>query len=137
MDLNNAEFEVGDKHIIFNGAAPLPGCPDNWDEAHKWQDEANVNKDKDEEPTWSFDCGYKLDFDGSLITISSRFYPPAKYYGATWDGSVTIYFAGKEIEKKGFDCKTIDELKEQVEKYVSDFRNEFNEFLGMRAQKSS
>jgi hypothetical protein len=29
-----------------------------WDNAKEWQDKANEHKGEDEEPTWSWDCGY-------------------------------------------------------------------------------
>ncbi len=103
--------------IIMNGGNPLEGCPKDWDEAKLIQEQLNEHKDEDE-PQWKFDCGFKLDYDGSIITIGSRFYPPKTHYGATWDGTVNVYFMGKEIKEKKFDCPTLDELKKQVEAYV-------------------
>jgi hypothetical protein len=103
--------------IIINGGDALPGCPNDWDEAKVIQDKLNEGKDEDE-PNWSFDCGFKLDFDGSIIKISSRFYPPKTNYGATWDGTVHVYFMGKEIKNMKFDCPTLEELKIQVEAYA-------------------
>jgi hypothetical protein len=86
--------------IIINGGNPLEGCPKDWDEAKLIQKQLNEHKDEDE-PQWSFDCGFKLDFDGSIVTIGSRFYPPKTHYGAT-----------------RFDCSALDELKKEVEAYV-------------------
>lgn len=57
--------------IIINGGEPLEGCPPSWELANRWQKDANANK-SDDEPRWSFDCGFKLDFDGSLLDVSSR-----------------------------------------------------------------
>ena len=39
----------------------------NWESARKWEEK--VNNDKTEsEPKWSWDCGFKLDFDGEIIS---------------------------------------------------------------------
>ncbi len=75
--------------VIFNGGNPLPGSPESWEEAHRWEESANEEKDGLHEPHWKFDCGFKLDFDGPLLDISSRFYPPANYYVSEvgWEGA--------------------------------------------------
>lgn len=109
--------------IIVNGGDPLPGCPENWDEARLIENKFNNGKKEGYEPLWDFDCGFKLDFDGPLMSVSGRFYPPKEHYGATWDGSVTVYILDKEYSKKQFDCKTIEELKNQVEEYVYGIAN--------------
>lgn len=108
--------------IIINGGNALPGCPNDWDEARLIELKLNNGVEKDDAEygalRWSFDCGFKLDFDGSLVRISSRFYPPKTHSGATWDGTVNVYFIGKQIKEKKFDCPTLEELKQQVETYV-------------------
>jgi hypothetical protein len=38
----------------------------DWNEARDWEKKANKNKEEHMEPKWSFDCGFKLDFDGSF-----------------------------------------------------------------------
>lgn len=103
--------------IIMNGGNPLPGCPENWDQANKIIEKLNAGKGSGD-PQWSFDCGYKLDFDGGLLRISSRFYPPKTHYGSTWDGTVSVYFMEDEVEKNKFDFNTLDELTTEVEKFV-------------------
>jgi hypothetical protein len=113
--------------IIFNGGNPLKGCPTSWEEANKWIEEANG--ENEDGPLWSFDCGFKLDYDGSLLSISSRFYPPTTHGGPTWDGRVTLLFLDKEIREKKFDCKTLDELKAQVEAYVKELEIELTKQL--------
>jgi hypothetical protein len=118
--------------IIINGGPPMPGCPKSWEEAHEWEENSNKNKRDDYEPRWHFDCGYKLDFDGPLFHVLSRFYPPKKYYGDTWDGDVEIYFFDEVIAKKSFDEKTLDNLKVAVEKYISNLKAEFIEFWNTR-----
>jgi len=115
--------------IIINGGNQLEGCPSDWDEAKKIQEKLNEGKEEFGVPNWRFDCGFKLDFDGALMSVSSRFYPPKTHYGATWDGSVTISFMGKKFEEKKFDCQTLDELKNQVEGYVNSFGEKLRSLL--------
>lgn len=103
---------------IINGGNPLTGCPTDWAEAEALINSFNEGKEEGEEPKWSFDCGFKLDFDGPLLRISSRFYPPKTHYGPTWDGTVTLYFLDEQISEKKFDCQSIEELRDQVESYV-------------------
>jgi hypothetical protein len=105
--------------VILNGGNALNGCPLSWEEAGQWEKSANLDKDEFDEPLWKFDCGFKLDFDGPVLRVSSRFYPPKTHYGPTWDGNVTVYILGKEVEKKSFDCKTLNELKAEVEQYIT------------------
>lgn len=105
--------------IIMNGGNQLEGCPKDWDEAKLIEEKLNDDKDEDEpQPRWRFDCGFRLDFDGELIRVSSRFYPPKTHYGATWDGTVSVYFLNKKVSEKKFDCATLEELHKQVENYV-------------------
>ncbi len=112
-------IKTGNGTMIMNGGNPLKGCPENWDDARAWETAQNKDKNDGYEPIWSFDCGFKLDFDGPLLSVSSRFYPPKTHYGPKWDGTVSVLFLGKTIKKQEFECPTIDELKEQVEKYVA------------------
>jgi len=102
--------------IIINGGNPLPGCPTDWEQAKIIQ--KHLNKDKIT-PKWEFDCGFKLDCDGPIVEVSSRFYPPTTHGGSTWDGYVHIYFFGEEIEKKKFDCLSLEELQIQVGQYIN------------------
>jgi hypothetical protein len=45
----------------------------NWDNARKWQENANKIKNIHNEPKWKWDSSFKLDFDGALLSINSRF----------------------------------------------------------------
>lgn len=108
--------------VVFSGGNPLGNCPKNWDEAKEWIEKANENKE-DFQAEWSFDCGFKLDYDGGVVSISSRFYPPKSFYGKTWDGSSTVYVKGKEVAKKKFDCNTFPELVNSVEKFYSEIED--------------
>ena len=104
--------------IIINGGNPLPGCPESYEEANEWANKANENKDEYDVPRWSFDCGFKLDFDGSLLCISSRFYPPKTHYGPQWDGTVSIMKGDVTLFEKEFETNSLDDLRVQVEEYV-------------------
>ena len=104
--------------MIFNGGNPLEGCPDNFEQADSWADKANEEK-TEYEPKWSFDCGFKLDFDGPIVNVSSRFYPPKTHYGPKWDGTVTVSILWKTAIEKKFECETLDELRVEVEKYMN------------------
>ncbi len=91
-----------------------------WDNAHKWAKE--VNKNSNNICEWSWDCGFKLDYDGCLCSISSRFYPPHKSsaeYGK-YHGTITVIVAEEDIHKKEVEADTLDELKNLVEQYVED-----------------
>lgn len=92
----------------------------NWDNAHKWEEISNETKD-DIEPTWSWDCGFKLDYDGSLLSVSSRFYPPHKNDGNYWQGELSIKLLGEVIQVKEFKEDTLDILKVEVDKYMSSY----------------
>lgn len=111
---------------IINGGNPLNDCPTNSDDANKWQNLANEEDPDCEDsnpfnmfrPKWRWDCGFKLDYDGGMLSISSRFYPPKTHYGETWDGTVGVYLLGEMIREKKFDCETLEQLKQEVEGYV-------------------
>jgi hypothetical protein len=92
-----------------------------WDFAKVWQLKANEKKEVHNEPKWSWDCGFKLDFDGSILSISSRFYPPHKNAGDLWEGTLKVYFFDEEILEKEFKSDTLDELKVEVEKFTKDY----------------
>jgi hypothetical protein len=91
-----------------------------WNAAHKWQEQAN---EEDDLIKWSWDCGLKLDYDGDVCRISSRFYPPhkssaeyGKYHGTI---SVMIGDAEEYLHEHKIEAETLDELQNMVEGYVS------------------
>jgi hypothetical protein len=96
----------------------------NWVNAKAWEDKSNEGKDIWSEPKWSWDCNFKLDFDGSLLRISSRFYPPHKNAGNWWEGSVGAVFLDEKLLRKEFKCDTLDELKIEVEKFTKQFADD-------------
>jgi len=92
-----------------------------WDAAYKWQEEANKENGLIK---WSWDCGLRLDYDGDVCRISSRFYPPHKSsaeYGK-YSGTIEVMIGdGYEyIHKHKVEAETLDELKSLVEVYVSE-----------------
>ena len=99
--------------FVFNGGEPLKDCPVDWDAAKEWEMHANHGKD---DLLWSFDCGFKLDFDGSLVRISSRFYPPKSHQGDKWDGTLTVTVGETDLKEIKFECDTLEALKVDVEK---------------------
>lgn len=92
-----------------------------WDAAQKWLEEAN---EEDSIMKWTWDCGLKLDYDGTVCRISSRFYPPhktsadyGKYYGTI---TVTMGETREAIHEHEIEAATLDELKRETEEYVSE-----------------
>ena len=126
---------VGGQTVIIYGGDPLPGCPTDWDSASEWAKQVNGDK-FESKPVWEWDCGFKLDFEGPLINVSSRFYPPKSHYGATWDGTVTIgtTLGNASIEKK-FDCPTLEELHRQVTEFVHGFAASLEQAFVVAAEK--
>lgn len=114
--------------LIINGGEPMCGCPKNWDEAKIIEDKLN-EKNEVYDPQWKFDCGFKLDFDGRLVSISSRFYPPKSHYGMTWDGTVSIEIGNVLIKEQKFYCKTLIELQIEVEGFVNEFKVKMQNLL--------
>jgi hypothetical protein len=92
----------------------------DWDHAFEIAEEFNLDKEEFE-PKWTWDCNYKLDFDGPLVVVTSRFYPPTPSYGEGWDGSVYIQLGDEPlIPKKEFKEDNLEDLKDKVEAYVKE-----------------
>jgi len=133
--MKSNELTIGNHHIIFNGGDGIDDCPKDWDEAEKIQKEFNKPyEDKYGDIAygsihWRFDCGYKLDFDGGLVRVSSRFYPPKTGYGKGWDGNSTVYLLNKQIVEKEFKCDTLKQLKEQVDLFIKEMVDKIEETL--------
>jgi hypothetical protein len=100
--------------IIFNGGDPIKDCPVDWPTAREWEDAANKGSKQSECPIWRFDCGFKLDFDGPIVSFESRFYPPKTHNRPKWDGSVRVLVLGKQVTEKAFRCETLQDLHTQV-----------------------
>jgi hypothetical protein len=114
MDLQEFKNKIDNRDLWGNNEK------ENWYLANKWCEERNDNLG--EAVKWSFDCGFKLDFDGALLFASSRFYPPHKShedYGK-WQGNITFILLGEKIHQKEVEANTLDEIANSTEKYVKD-----------------
>mgnify|MGYP006174712725 FL=1 len=67
--------------------------------------------------------GFKLDFDGAILRVTSRFYPLKSHYGKTWDGTIIVCIFDKEVHEEKCDCETLEQLKTKVEKYTEGLRS--------------
>lgn len=91
-----------------------------WENANNWIEK--INRDKsDYEPKWKWDCNFKLDFDGGLISVTSRFYPPNKNKSKKWEGTLSIIILDTTITKKSFINEDLDKLKEEVEIFIKHY----------------
>lgn len=87
------------------------------DNAQQWTDTANKNKRNSfPEPQWSWDCGLKLDYDGGILHVSSRFYQSDD---DIFDGSVSFLIGDTELFCKEFPRRHIDVLREDVDRHVA------------------
>jgi len=87
-----------------------------YDAANEWAEQSNQD---DNLCKWSWDVGLKLDYDGEICTISSRFYPPHKNsaeYGK-YDGIITVLLGEDEIHNYKIEAETLNELKTKAEEY--------------------
>lgn len=95
--------------------------------AHEWAEDRNernaspVYSGVSKEVMWSWDCGLKIDYDGSLIEVSSRFYPPHKSHAdyGKYSGTVSIFAGGEVFEEKEFEADTLEGLATAAEQYVA------------------
>jgi hypothetical protein len=101
----NVYQSINGTTVIINGGDPEKDCPKTWEEAYAIEAKMNEGKQENCEPLWDFDCGFKLDFDGPLVKVSSRFYPPKSFDSKIWDGSVQIYMGNTDLCLREFnDC---------------------------------
>jgi len=109
--------------IIFNGGSPLQGCPKTFEEHIEWVEKANTGKDEDciHQPMWGTDCGFKTDYDGPLVYVSSRFYPPKSHYGPKWDGAISIMLFDDEIIRQEIEADSFEDLVKKTESFVQSF----------------
>lgn len=111
---------MNNNKIIINGGNPLldTDFPKSWEAAHEWEEKTNEGIDEFCNPKWKFDCGFKLDFDGPIVSVSSRFYPPTDFYGPGWDGEIDIRVLDKTVYSEKVNCKNLDELKIAVDRII-------------------
>lgn len=80
-------------------------------------------------PVFTSDCGYKLDFDGPLMTVSSRFWPPKQAYGEMWDGGIQVLFMDNKLLEKEFSDKTFEGLTSKIIKYTQNLDKTIKKIL--------
>lgn len=130
MEQNNIFLAEDGTIIVFNGGNPLPGCFETDEEAIAFCKKQNTNYDnRFEAPIWTYDCGYKLDFDGPLLRISSRFYPPTTHFGPKWDGKMQVMLMSKEIATYSLEADSADELAERVHQKRDEILKKLETFL--------
>ncbi len=102
-----------------------------WPFADEWAKQRNDNCEDLTELEWSWDCGLKLDYDGSILKVLSRFYPPHKSHAdyGLYHGDVDFYIVGVKIFSKSFEAKTLDVLCNQVETYVLQRQHQIADFI--------
>ena len=93
----------------------------NWDNARAWEKKANIEHEDNGFPKWSFDCGFKLDYDGGLLSVESRFYPPHMNNHDGWEGGVRINLLFDNLIEKTFKTDSLDDLKDQVEDFLKGY----------------
>lgn len=103
----------------------------NWDIATKWLSHINSGKlETYEQPHWSFDCNFKLDFDGPFLRWNSRFYRELKAGEWLWSGDVDLMFKdGQVTPTQSFVDKELTTLISDVEKYVADVESKIVEAI--------
>lgn len=92
----------------------------DWEAAEQFEKSANEGKAIYLEPEWKFDCGFKLDFDGGIVVISSRFYPPVRQQAVAradrkWDGEIKVLILGELIHAEQIEEATLEQLRVKVE----------------------
>lgn len=65
MELSEFKKKLDNREFLGGNSKEM------WDAAYKWQEQANKHNRLIK---WSWDCGLKLDYDGDVCRISSRFY---------------------------------------------------------------
>jgi hypothetical protein len=100
-----------------------------WEVAHQWEDRVNEARNEFEEPVWSWDCNFKLDFDGPLMSVNSRFYPGHKtneffqngHDG--WKGWVEIRVGPNSVERREFCEESPEAIRVAVEAHIEAWQN--------------
>lgn len=121
-DMNTEDF----KHKLDNRQVNL--SQEHWNAGKRLTEVVN-EATKDNNVKWSFDFNYKIDYDGALISISSRFWPPHKHHinHPGYSGTSSLIFwpkyditdQGRKVKiEKEFEAETFDELVSKVESWV-------------------
>jgi hypothetical protein len=98
--------------------------------AEAWAKVANGEKEKFTHPLWNWDCGFKLDLDGPIVSLESRFYPPARNGTGLWNGGMRLRLLDEIVDQVEISAATLDELKvkadAQILKFVEDLKAHYN-----------
>jgi len=100
----------------------------NLEEIESWIETVNKDKDPQSGPYWACDYGLKLDFDGPLVRVNSRFYTVRRKDKKTWEGEVQILLLYTELARKAFKADTKEKLRELVEEYIDTVANTLSAF---------
>lgn len=76
---------------------------------------------------WLKDCQGKEDYDGTLLSVSSRYWPGNYRDDGRPSAESQIIFLGSTIAEKDFDGDTKQEVQQAVEAWVSEKVEEFRE----------
>lgn len=101
----------------------------DWKQAEAWEVLANADEGTNPGIEWKWDCFFKLDYDGELLSVSSRFYPPGRNKSGGWEGDVCIYLMDDDVSRRSFCCPDLDILKNEVELYVKEYAQKVKEAL--------
>ncbi len=93
----------------------------SWEESTLWEAKVNAGK-ADNELKWKWDCNFKLDFDGGLVSVESRFYPPSYHKEGLWTGTLRVKVLRDYVLQKEFEGKTLEHLHEQVESFIKHYK---------------
>lgn len=101
---------------------PMP-----WHDAIKWKKQANEGKDHNScgtlaFPNWSWGCSFRLDYDGGIVRLNSRFWPesPDDTKEPLWNGVCHFSIFDVNIIEKTFPNTQLDQLRIDVETWVNE-----------------
>lgn len=111
----------------------IPDWPLTWDRAYRWANFANRDKPEFGVPKWKWDCGFKLDFDGPLLRVYSRFYKVS----AGWRGSTDLMIGDETVIEEEFICGTREELRQKVELKTEEWTQRVKELFTQENEAAS
>ena len=86
---------------------------------------------------WDWTCQAKLNYDGNIVTVSSRFYPKhnleqTELHG--WHGDISIYTEDSYLNTD-IQAETLFALRDKVEKVLEVFTSRINKFVSDNQQE--
>lgn len=74
-------------------------------------------------PVYTWDCSFKLDFDGPILSLSTRFYGPNKNgKGTGWEGDVCIVSEEDDIIRIPVQGATLNEVTKEAEAIYQEYK---------------